>query len=199
MAIGRTPLNQLNALPLQDADTNAAGGEISVVGGSFCRYFSPTVLQINGAVLSSVAVGINTYRFIVTPYLDLRGCSKFQFLLRRNVVTTTAALLGTPQLSFRTRMGASDAPGIVWINGNAINESMSGASYVNTVTPLAFPAAGAGGNNQQSLRTWAADEIQGFGGTAASIGSDSRLCVDWGLTDPVIGDSTFTAQLWASS
>lgn len=197
MPIGRTPVNQLDSLPLVDADSAAAGGEIQIINGVVVRYFSPAVLGIAGATVQSIAIGAGFFFYIAGNYLDLRGCTKFQLLVRRNVILTTGAMTAM-QVGFQTRMGVSDNPLPTWIlPGLSVNQTLSGSSSVN-VTSIIFPAAGTAGNHQSALRTWAANEFQGFGGSAASIGSDCRILFDWSTNPPAIGDGTITAQLWAS-
>jgi len=190
MAIGKTPQNQLDALPLQDADTAAAGGVLSIVGGSINRFWDPNTLQING---------INTTTFsatkvaLVTPYLDLRGCTKFVFALRRTVAGAAGAV-PSGILTFQYRLGASDTPAVT--QTGSIDDSMNG--IINNTSGVIFPAT-AGAETDTRILTFDEFQNSGVGGAVSlSIGSDVRLIFSFS-TNPVNVINFFTAYLWGAS
>ena len=195
MSSGLIPVNQLDALPLISAAQAAQAGLLEIIGGRAARYFGPADLGINASGVSTVPVGAGFYYYLATPYLDLRGCSTFAFLLRRNVGATITALAGA-SLQMQWRLGSADAPGVTWIDptGAFVNDAQAGKATVQI--GVTFPATTAG-NNQRALITWGGVLQGGFGADVAP-GADARLIVSWSTTNPNNGDNTFTAALWAT-
>ena len=200
MASAKLPANILNGLPLQDADAAAAGGDLTVVGGAISRYFSPAALGINGQAPSSFVTNIpGTIFYHASNYLDLRGMTKFQLLVRRNVNTVFTAVTPTLSISFQVRMGPLDNPTPVWSSLLSQDDTLAGKSLTQSPA-LVFPTAGLANNSQTCVRTWTADQVTGFAGVAASIGSDVRIVMLWASNPTAtLGDGTISAQLWASS
>lgn len=193
MAIGKTPVNQLNALPLQDADTNAAGGSLQIIGGAIVRYFDGTALGINGATAATV----NTKVCLVTNYLDLRGCSKYMFALRRTTPSGIVAALPVASLQIQMRLSASDTPSAGYVNGG-LNDVMNSIVSVSSATQT-FPATLGAADAETALWAWDSGVSTGVGvGLGTMIGSDCRLIVTWS-TNPVAATNLFSATLWASS
>lgn len=188
--IGKTPQNQLDALPLQDADTAAAGGVVQFVGTTLVRYFDAAALGINA---SSVAT-VNTKVCIVTPYLDLRGCKQYNFTLR---CTNAAVRIALPAcfLEAQMRMGSADTPSASYVNGGAIANTLNAIMQINAAGQT-FAATTAGGEVQTVLWSW--DSSSGSGNSGAWFSSDVRFIVSFS-TNPVVAGTVFTANLWAQS
>lgn len=194
MAIGKTPVNQLNALPLQDADANAAGGVIQVIGGVLVRFFDANALQINATAVST----INTRVCLVTPYLDLRGCRSYVMQLRTTNPGVRAAL-ASMTLRWQYRMGPGDAPAVTYVQGGGINDQFNGI-FASTGGVI-FPATA--GANEVQTQAWGwtngSDVNTGVvGQVLTALSSDIRFIFDW-QTNPVAAANLFTAYLWASS
>lgn len=196
MGVGLIPVNQLDALPLISAAQAAQAGTLQIVGGRAARYFGPADLGINASGVSTLPVGAGFYYYLVTPFLDLRGCSTFAFLLRRNVGATITALAGTAVLQLQWRMNSADTPPVAWIDptGTAVNENQVGKAQVQT--GVVFPATTAG-NNQRALITWGG-VLQAQYSPNVAPGADTRVIVTWSTTNPNLGDGSFTAALWAT-
>jgi len=196
MSSALIPQNQLDALPLISAAQAAQAGTLQIIGGRVVRYFGPADLGINASGVSTFPVGAGFYYYLVTPYLDLRGCTTFAFLLRRNVGATITALAGVATLQLQWRLGSADTPPITWIDptGATVNDAQVGKAQVQT--GVTFPATTAG-NNQRALITWGGVLQAGYGADVAP-GADTRVIVSWSTNNPNVGDGTFTASLWAS-
>jgi len=197
MAIGKTPVNQLNALPLQDADSNAAGGTLQVVGGTITRYFSPAVLGINGASFTPDTLNCT----IVSPFLDLRGCSKYTVALRLPRVTAG----GLGQITnvfchFQTRMGASDTPILYNINGGGQLDLVGSGWIAFNNNAQLFDTAS---NGTVQTVVWSLSESGPSDGRSTSLvlGSDVRLifATHTATAGSPNASNLFSAQLWASS
>src|SRR5260221_5777135 len=138
-AIGKTPQNQLNALPLLDADVVAAGGVIQIVGGGIARFFDANTLQINGINMTWFAGGLQIA--VVTPYLNLTGCNKGLITLR---VSTTVVRVALPSIFLfaQYRQGPSDTPAVVYDNGGGDQQLANGYIQLSS-TGRIFPATNA--------------------------------------------------------
>jgi hypothetical protein len=80
--IGKTPVNQLNALPLVTADATANPGDVLVVGGTVTRFWSPTNTGINGASFAGDPDDTSALA-IFSNFFDVTGCNRFQMVLSR--------------------------------------------------------------------------------------------------------------------
>lgn len=192
MAIGNTPQNQLDALPLQTAVQAAEAGSLEVVGGAIARVFSSATLGIAGSSVQTV----NTKVCLVTPYLDLRGTSKYAMQLRTTNAVGARAALPACVLEAQYRMGPNDTPSASYVNGGAISEALNAvAPHTGTVT---F-AATTGANEQQTgLWAWGFNTPAGTITNVCVLGSDVRFIFSFS-TNPVAAANIFSAYLWASS
>jgi hypothetical protein len=146
--ISKIPQNQLDALPLTDAATAAAGGDIVVLGNTISRYWSPTVTGINGTPFANDA---NGFPVIVSNFLDVRGCRTFTMLMRRAFVGVGIALANFSafaQYRFSTgetpltSLGATQNAQLLAMNllGNCNNPLTFGAfQNANEVQTIAIP------------------------------------------------------------
>jgi hypothetical protein len=71
------PQNQQDALPLATIAT-ALGGDVQIIGTALTRYFSHLALG------SPTFVAVSTGGMLRTPTLDLRGCNRFAFVVKRS-------------------------------------------------------------------------------------------------------------------
>lgn len=195
MASAKLPQNILNGLPLQDADAAAAGGDIQVIGGNISRFFSATALGIAGANAATIGGKV----CLVSSWLDVRGCSKFIFQLRRTTPAGPVAALTAALLQIQSRMGPLDSPSPSYTVAGSLRDDFNGCNNVsgNTYT---FPLTAAAGETQTAAWGWYAGSATAGGmiTNAVMIGSDVRLIVSWS-TNPVAATNFFTATLAASS
>ena len=203
MAIGKTPVNQLNALPLQDANSAAAGGVLQVIGGTLLRYFDGPTLLISGTAMTTFA---SIEDALVTPYLDLRGCTKFIFSL--SVVNNVAArgvAMSAIKLKMQVRMGIADTPPVVYVNNNGAGsrDDTNNALWNVTNQSHIFSVTGIAGEVQRAVWAWESSTTSVDTSVATVFGSDIRFIVTTettGASPPAPGpNSLFTANLWASS
>lgn len=200
MAIGKTPQNQLNALPLQDADSAAAGGQIQIVGGSMVRYFDAVTLGLNGVGASTFTSGAFQDFGLVTPFLNLIGCNKFNIVIRANTTIARAALPAIhPQ--YQMRMGVSDNPPVLYANGAGIQQGANGVLLLGS-TGLTFPAT-SGTESQTGVIAFEGPQVANNSGVQAPstftpFGSDVRfLLTSLGASFPA--QTTFTVNIWAQT
>lgn len=93
MGIGKTPQNQLNALPLIDADTASSPGEIQLIGNTMTRYWNATAMGCSSVTAinnpeDSTPPGART---ISSGWLDVRGCNNFSLMCKRRALDAAAA------------------------------------------------------------------------------------------------------------
>ena len=83
MALGATPQQQLDSLPLVTAAQLTGQvvdpGDLTVVGGSVVRYWSATRLGLNG--VNFILDGARS--LLLTPFLDFTGMNQFQVVMVR--------------------------------------------------------------------------------------------------------------------
>lgn len=197
MAIAAIPSNQQDALPLQSI-AQATSGSIVTFGNKLARYFDPVTLGINAVGISQqLLTGGAVYYYIATNWLDLRGCSQFAFMLQRNVNVNKNPILNT-RLNAQYRMGVTDNPPAVYDNNGNPDEGRSGQLQLVSTNPFSFVAQ-TSTDPQRELRVWTSASVnQGTNqGGSITIGYDVRLIITWTTVNPNVGDSTFTAQLWA--
>jgi hypothetical protein len=140
----KIPQNQLDALPLP-TDTTSNGGEVYNVGNTMVRYWSPSDTGIGGVALTvdpGDAISAKTY--LLTNWLDVRGCSAFQGVLTRKVQESVpgagdaaAQDSVTPFVmnsQYKSGTGVQPPTGVLGI-------TLAGASPLSTITPVAKPAA----------------------------------------------------------
>jgi hypothetical protein len=196
VAIGKTPQNQLDALPLQDADTVAEGGTLQVIGGALYRYFNATQLGIAGIPMAT----FTGEQALVTPYLDLRGCINGTLALRTVNNVSGRAALPAIFLFVQYRLGPSDTPPVYYANngGAGSRDEQDNAMAPVQSTGLVFAITAAAGEQQTLFWTWGPGATAGQGNVFGVVGSDCRFII----TTQTLGMSTnnvFSANLWASS
>src|SRR5258706_3178030 len=196
--IGKPPQNQLNALPLLDADVVAAGGVIQIVGGGIARFFDANTLQINGINMTSFAGGLQIA--VVTPYLNLTGCNKGLITLR---VSTTVVRVALPSIFLfaQYRQGPSDTPAVVYDNGGGDQQLANGYIQLSS-TGRIFPATNAANQIQTGAYAWAPGDPTSSGPSSFNtIGADVRfiLGTNGSPLPGVLANHFFTAFMWASS
>jgi hypothetical protein len=85
MSIGRTPQNQLNALPLITPEAVGQAGDVVVVGGVVVRTWTPAATGISGTLGNIADPRTNTLAYLLTNWLDMSGCSRFTAMLAGQV------------------------------------------------------------------------------------------------------------------
>jgi hypothetical protein len=83
MGVQKLPQNQIAALPLMTADNASNPGDVYIIGNTMVRYWNPLNTGINGIPLADDPQGSGVYTYMVTKWLDVRGCSAFQGVLTR--------------------------------------------------------------------------------------------------------------------
>ena len=166
MGIQPVPQNQLDALPLITVAQASSGGDVTVLGGQILRRFTPAVLGVNGAAASSYATpaALNV-PYLVTPFLDVTGCTNFAFVLM--ITNTTAGNLTPPtqsSLYAQMRLGPTDAPPLYqFTTANADDNIHIGSTIMpaaNRIWPTVVPA--------QSWR-----QVWTFGASSATTAADA--------------------------
>lgn len=197
MGIGKTPQNQLDALPLQDADSAAAGGEIQIVGGSIVRYFSASVLGLNGVVASTFVSGAFSMSGFVTPYLNCVGCAKYMILVRAATSIARGALPAM-FIAAQQRFGIADAPAVVYANGAGLQQAANGYVFMSS-TNITLPAT-SGTENQAALFCWDPTLPGNNGPDLFTVfGSDIRFFINFSSAAAPAGTNTFSVQIWAQT
>jgi len=189
--IGNMPQNQIDALPLFSADTAAKGGIISIFAGSFTRYLDGPTTGINGSAFATDANGLV---FIVSDFMDLRGCRSFAILLRRAFVGVGALLQGI-NVWVQYRFTTAEVP-LTSFAPAAANQEYLGM-FLLGFQPITFPAFGAAGQVQTSYRGWNTAQASGVGGMPQSLGTDCRLVLI--ANGAIAATNTFTMTLWGAS
>jgi hypothetical protein len=134
MAVQKVPQNQLSALPLQTADTASNPGDVYIIGNTMVRYWSKTNTGINARALADDPMGTGVYTYMVTNWLDVRGCSAFQGVLTRAVdaVGNDSVTNIIMYAQYQSASGAQPPTGLTGV-------TLGGA--LATITPVAKPAA----------------------------------------------------------
>jgi hypothetical protein len=197
MTIGKTPVNQLNALPLQDADSAAAGGQIQVVGGSMVRFFDANTLALNGVPMTTFTAGGFSDVGLVTPFLNCVGCTKYMVAIRTTNVGARGAL-PTIHVQAQMRMGASDNPAVVYANAAGLQQAANAWIFLSS-TGLVFPATVAGNEPQTILFAWESTAASNSNpGQFTVFGSDIRFL--FSTTGAVVAaQNLFSVNIWAQT
>lgn len=195
MATGFIPQNQLNSLPLITAAQAATAGSLQIIGGAIYRFFTPAELGINASTVPSLGSG---FFMIATPYLDLRGCSKYTMTIR--VVDNTIVRADLPILSIlmQTRQGPNDTPPLVYELGGSLRTQANAQNLIITRPAGDFPSCPAG-QSQTGVFSWSNAVPSGSNGNGAVLdGANSRIILSFS-SNPVAATTTFTAYLEAFS
>lgn len=136
MPAQKVPENQLAALPLMTADVNANPGEYYIVGNSLIRFWSKENLNINAVALADDPYSSGTYTYLVTNWLDVRGCSAFQGVLTRSVSVVGSDSVTPIKMysQYRSQAGIQPPTGSV---GATLGGELA------TITPVGKPALAA--------------------------------------------------------
>lgn len=193
--IGNMPQVQIDSLPLISADVAAAGGVISIVGGNFTRYYSPTILGVSS--VNAATNGGATF-WLTTNFLDVRGCRSFMMLTRRHNTTALpqGGIGGGIALYYQMRFTSAENP--AQSKGATENLAVCAINVISN-SQIAFPALQTLGETQTVLFGWNV----ALGGSGAgnsgnlSIGTDVRFMVGFANDPGVL--NTFSLALWAAS
>lgn len=198
MATGPIPQNQLNALPLLTAAQAAAAGELTIIGGGLYRYFSPTVLGINATPV--VNYGGLGYYLLTTPYLDLRGCSKYVVTIRNTYIGGPGARGALPSgvLWAQVRQGPTDAPAPIYIVGATDVTLNNGMYQLALAAGKVFGAQQAAADSQTIVWAWADASPSSNGNNAVVLGANTRLVFSFS-SNPVAATNLFTMTVEAQS
>lgn len=188
--IGKTPNYQLWALPLQDAATAAAGGDIVILGNTITRYWSPTVLGINAVSMVDDGTG---HFYLLTGFLDVRGCRSFVLMVRRTISDSSAqpaiAAAANPNLRYQYRFSNAENPPAFYAGGDNFKMVLT----LNAVTAQ-FPAIGAG-ESQTIFQSW--DLAGGNASPSITIGTDVRFQLYSSTNNPGALNQ-WTVAMWGS-
>jgi len=190
---GKTPQNQLDALPLTDAATAAQGGDIVILGNSISRYWSPTVLAVNGIGFTTDP---NGFFYLPTAFLDVRGCRSFAMLLRR-INTTALPQLALPSMTVYMQYRFSNGEVPLISLGAIQNQRYIAAAQINSI-PIVFPTMQVQSEVQTAFRGWNTGQEGGGAGEvqSQSLGTDVRFFI-LSATAPT-APNTFSMALWGS-
>lgn len=134
MTVQKVPQNQLAAFPLMTADVAANPGEYYIIGNSMVRFWSKENTNINAQALGNDPGGPGAYTYLLTNWLDVRGCSAFQ-----GVLTRTVGAVGNDSVTnikmyaqYRSQSGFLPPTGLTGV-------TLGGE--LSTIIPVAKPAA----------------------------------------------------------
>lgn len=107
--LGKTPQNQLDALPLLSADAVSDPGDTVVIGGQLIRHWIPSRVGING--LNRVLYVNIAVKAFVGPGLplDFSGMNSFTFALGKTVTAVAGDTNAQAQL-YATQIGLGQSP-----------------------------------------------------------------------------------------
>ena len=188
--IGKTPQNQLDALPLLTPDTAAQGGDIFIVGQSVTRYFSPAALGIVEAtrVADPDEAGST---LILSNQIDLRGMNSLQV-----VITRLALLAGNDEFNVTLSliMQLKNSGGLFSRTGVP---GTGQCTTIGSITPTIKPAADAYPFTSVLTRglSWTVNSVAGGISSGAFIGT-CRLWMRW--TVPAAGPA-WSAEIYAQT
>lgn len=188
------PVNQANALPLISVQQAATAGTLQVIGSALYRVFSPTDLGINASAVTSI-VGPPAFVYLATNWLDLRGCGRNAFRLRRvTPLGAGPALSATCGLFVQYRLGPADTPGVQYVNGGVTSNNYNAMFQVSGLNNATFPATTGAGEAQTVAWAWADNYGSGIAwSTSLALGGNARFIVSWGASASDFSSSVFTA------
>lgn len=181
MAIGNTPQNQLDALPLIGASQVANPTDVVVVGGNVVRFWDEVATGINGVQRTNAGDGTSN---LFSNFLDLRGMNSGLFQVAR--VSTVGGLDATSMGGFCLyRQGSF---------GNQISNASIGAyskqlvAHTWNVTPPGTELLALGWTNSGIPN--------GAEGTPAMT-SDAFFVFHWTVVS--VATISFSIRIWAQS
>lgn len=195
MGTPQIPKTQQDALPLQTI-AGALAGDIQVVGNALTRYWSPSVTGINGAKRVNIGAGAS---FILTSFLDVRGCNQFQAIMVRTAITVTGDDTTRFRMFLQYRAGGSGG-----IQPIALNASLSNLTFF-PVLGTCTPDAGGGGYPQSIPLIAALGFSNNFlNATTAEagakvIGTDVRFLFLWDALNPGDPNQSWDLHLWGAT
>jgi hypothetical protein len=191
MALGATPQNQLNALPLVTAAQFTGQvvdpGELSIVGGSVVRYWSATRLALNGVNFATVG----TRSALLTPFLDFTGMNQFQVIMVRECLSAGGDLAESMSIYAQSNVGTGDNP--LGVGGGAGSLFAVGCVSVTMIIRGGpYPQS-----TVQSNFGWTNGTLNGIGPSLQRTMGRARLWFD----RPAVAnaDQRYTISLWAQS
>jgi len=182
MAI-KIPQNQLDALPLLDADIAAAGGEIQIIGNQLTKFWASSVLAFPAAWVAHPVSG----SFLLSAQLDMRAVSRFSLIGKRTFVAGGDV---AQTFQFYLLYGMSDGTFELITDNAALRHRMiiDITIPIGTPTPFVFSCLWADGAGA-SLGT-------GAGSSIATVGARVKLCI----TNTILNNAnqTYAFELWGA-
>ena len=194
--LGNTPKNQIDALPIMTVVAAAAADDITIVGGTIAKFWSPTTLGMAGIVPTTDAAG---HVFLVTPFLDMTGCTNGALLLTRtDTANSLAGAIYNPLVLCQYRITHVGAMPTSFASGGSINLPQAGINLI-APNPIAFVATIAAPTTQRGLATWGPSAIVASANQVGmTIGADVRIFVSFSTNaQPVT--QTFSVSIWGAS
>lgn len=175
--IGRTPQNQLDALPLISAEAVGDPGDVSIVGQNVIKKWTPVVVGINGTA-GNVADPRTAGRvYLLSNWLDFTGMK--YFTLQLGVVVPNVGADVAQNWTVRLIPGATTNLGIVEpvpfgpgpdnrnLTGTYADTAYQSVGVLNVPTPAAaavFPY------NKSSICAWQIGSTIGGASNSGSLG-----------------------------
>lgn len=183
--LANVPKNQLDALPIDQ--TGGTAGAAVVIGNSMQRFWSPTALGLSGITGWTTDGFGNIY--IVTPFLEVLGCTNFVMQMRCITSIVRVALPSTLLFS-QYRLTSADSIPPFGTNNNAENAAMSQIGLGKIF------AAALAGDQQVVDWAWSVGRT-GSPEPSVVIGSDVRFVIQSAGPVPAATNS-FSVSLWGS-
>ena len=136
----KIPQNQLDALPLVDADSVGDPGELQIIGNTMTRFWSGAASGINNIVRIADPDEPAT-SMLLSNYLDVRGCSKIQLVVTRRVDTSGG---GTDEdnITLSILVQYQNAAGVNQRTGGGAGLGTTYAAQLGTITYRSALTAG---------------------------------------------------------
>lgn len=184
MAVGNTPVNQLNALPLINAAAVVTPpSEQVIIGGNVVRSWNATSLGLNGVQRVNDGVGGSN---LFGPFLDMRGMNSGSLVVVRSAAAAGIDATGM-SVYFLYRISGF---------GNQPSNNLIGA-YSKQVAGFTWNATPAIGNEIAALG-WTNSSVPiGVVGQPLVMSADVFLVLHFAVANNV--QVNFTVQLYAQS
>jgi hypothetical protein len=195
MGTPQIPKTQQDALPLQTI-AGALAGDIQVVGNALTRYWAPSVTGISGSFRTNIGASAS---FILSNFLDVRGCNQFQAIMVRNALTVTGDDTTRFRMFLQYRAGGTGG-----VQPIALNASLSNLTFYSVVGTCT-PDAGGGGYPQSIPLTQALGFSNNFLNAATAeagvktIGTDVRFLFVWDALNPGNINQSWDLHLWGAT